>query len=119
MDRIFINAGGTSGFMAVGTSFRKITLATGASATLTEDVTYTALCYGGDTVLYGAYEGKIGSINQTTGAFTKIADWKDGKIDNIVYKDADELWFTCGGSLVLMDFTDGSYAYVVQDLQTP
>ena len=85
MHRIYVNAGGTSGFMAVGQSLRKITLATGASTSLTNDRTYTALMYGGNSVLYGASIGEIGSINQTTGVFTKIATWLGGVIDNIIY----------------------------------
>jgi hypothetical protein len=121
MKRIYVAAGATYGFMAVGPSLRKITLATGASVTLTNDKTYTALCYGGDSVLYGADKDGIYTINQTTGAATPVADI-DGEVDNIVYKDTDELYMTNGNSLLSMYTTTagggtvGAPTYLKQDI---
>ncbi len=120
MKRIYIAAGSTYGFMAVGPSLRKITLATGASATLTNDKSYTALCYGG-TTLYGADQDGIYTINQTTGAATPISDI-EGEVDNIVYKDTDELYLTNGNALSSMvtntagGGTTGAVTYLKQDL---
>ena len=124
MKRIYIDAGGTSGFMAVGTSLRKITLATGASTTLTEDREYTALMYGADSLLYGADKSGIYVIDQTTGAATKLATL-DTPIDNLVYKDVDEIYMTGGNSMASMYTTTagggviGAKTYIRQDLQTP
>ena len=100
MKRIFVNAGGTSGFIAVGDTLSKVTLATGASTTLTTDCRYTALCYGGDSVLYGANKEGLYSIDQTTGAKTQIAYVED--IDNIAYKDTDEVWVLSHNSWLLV-----------------
>ncbi len=104
MDRIFVNAGGTYGFMAEGQALRKITLADGTNVTLTTDTEYTALCYGGDTVLYGATNDELVSINQSNGARTILMKLA-GEIDNILYKDTDELWVTVGNSFKLIDIT--------------
>ena len=114
MRTIFVNAGGTYGFMAVGQALRKVTLATGASSTLTHDTTYRALCFGGDSVLYVADTDALYSIDQSTGAKTEIADIRD--ITNILYKDTDELWVLSGNSWLLVSSLTGAYTYVTQDL---
>ncbi len=100
MERIFVNAGGTYGFMAEGDCLRKVTLATGVSTTLTTGIKYKALCYGGDSVLYGADSNFLYSIHQTTGAATKLAPIRN--IDSIIYKDLDEVWVTSGNSYILV-----------------
>ncbi len=102
MKRILISISSTVGFMAEGQTLSKIALATGVRTPLTTDKTYTALCYGGDSVLYGAHRDEIGTIHQTTGVFTPISN-VDGIVDNIMYKDADEIWFTIGNSMVLLE----------------
>lgn len=115
MKRTYVAAGATYGFMAVGSSLRKVTLATGVSETLTTLNRYTALCYGGDTVLYGATKSEVVSINQTTGAPTVLFA-VEGTVDNIVYKDTDELYLTIGNSLLVVDTDDGAVTYINQSI---
>jgi hypothetical protein len=112
--RSFVNAGGTYGFLGVGDTLRKITLADGTDVTLTTNSMYTALCYGGDSVLYGATPDGLYSIAQDTGVATLIT--KIQNIDNIIYKDTDEIWVLTGNSMMLVDITDGSYTFVLQNL---
>ena len=102
MNRIIVNAGGTYGFMAEGSTLRKITLGTGAHTTLDTKRTYTTLCYGGNSVLYGASNDEIGIINQSTGAFTVLVN-NLSKVSGIMYKDTDEIWIMTGDALKLIN----------------
>ena len=115
MNKIYISAGGTYGFLAIGQSLRKVTLATGASTSLSNDREYTALVYGGNSVLYGVYNGAIGIINQTTGAFTEITKVHD-QVDNLVYKDVDEVWFTTQNSLGVINTGTGVITWLTHSL---
>ncbi len=115
MNRIYVAAGATYGFLAAGPALRKVTLATGASTTLTTLNRYTALCYGGDSELYGATKSEVVSINQTTGAATVLAV-VDGTVDNIVYKDADELYLTIGNALMSVNIGTGAFTNIVTNI---
>lgn len=114
MKRIYVAAGATYGFMAAGVALRKVTLASGVSETLDTTNRYTALCYGG-TTLFGATKSEIVSINQTTGAATVLA-LVDGTVDNIVYKDADELYITIGNALMSVNTGTGVFTNIVTDI---
>lgn len=104
----------TSGYLSVGDTLRKITLADGTDITLSVNAMYTALCLGGDGVLYGATPDGLYTVHLTTGVATLIG--KIQNIDNIIYKDTDEIYVLTGNSMMLVDTTDGSYTYVLQNL---
>lgn len=114
MSRVMVDAGGVYGFMAEGPALRKIILADGTHENLGNTRTYTALCYGGDGVLYGANKDEIGTINQTTGAFTPIRN-VSSHIYSIVYKDIDEVWYITDDAMVLLRTDTGAITYVKQN----
>jgi len=105
MDDRRMTSDGTYVYVLNGNGIKKVTIATGASATLAPTYKFNCIVYGNST-LYAADNAAIYNVDEGTGAATKILNYD--AVQDLEVKDADEIIALTGNVLYTLNASTGA-----------